>query len=170
MSETEAQRMYRMRDMWRVYRRIRLRRLRRSKVVRWEPQERRSAKFFSSSSSGLFLGIFLLFTTSLLFSSSDDPCANLPAQPGDDQKVEISVGEMRTALCYADAYDAEKDARLKIEATYQSLLIDYSSLHKEIIVLQQQLKKAHDLTALLGGIAVGTGAGFIIMLLLEVLR
>jgi hypothetical protein len=171
----QAAELARKRDSWKHYKKISMRRLRRSKLVRFVPLEKRTygrASFVLPLPLLAFCGFLLLFlfSPSSLFASSEDPCATLPSQPGDDMKTEITVGEMRSALCYASAYDAEKESRLKLDDQLTKLLDDYTKVTNLNQQLERQLRAAKAWIGVLAGVSAGTSVAFLISIIVQALK
>ena len=112
----------------------------------------------------LFLGLFLLPLPLSLFSS---PCDGLSLQPGDDEEVLVTVGEMRAALCYANAYDALEREYNKLWAEHEETLKDFRFTYSEANRYKRAVASAWRWAGIFGGSTAVLG---IIVILTRVLR
>lgn len=111
--------------------------------------------------------VTLLLLTQGLLSGWGLPCDNLEAQPGDDKLVTVTVRELRVALCYADAYDAEHVAYTQLGRAYEKLQRGYEIVSEELLAERAKVSRMNVWIALLGSAAGGTAIGWLVSMLLK---
>jgi hypothetical protein len=103
----------------------------------------------------LFAPGCVLWSDGTIASSDTQTSGPPPAQEGDDEIIQTTVGKMRVALWYYDAYRATKPK-------YDALLEDYGKCRSTAAVLEDALRDAVAKTNLLtiqkNWLTVGIGA------------